>query len=442
MSASQLVAVLKSAKIHPDDKIWFPKIIRHFAAFTNCTPGQPIDFDPQIVIEFLRSLKKQGRKAWQRLQAVRAIEFYRDQIKRQSDPDLTYIRETLTRAATEERTQRIDTQSAANLIGDIDPSEPAPLQAVRRELRLLHYSYRTEQAYVSWIDRFLKAQPDSNSSDLSMLGEFEVKEFLSDLAVRGKVSASTQNQAFSALLFLFQKVLKRKLEFIQAVRAKPANRLPVVLSRQEIAALLKQLGGRDLLIAQLLYGSGLRIMECLRLRIKDILIEQQQIMVRDGKGSKDRATIFPAAAVKGLLAQIEISRNLHQRDLAEGRGFVFLPFALTRKFPDASREFCWQFVFPAHKLSRDPRSGSFLRHHLHDSVFSIALKRAAARARIDKKITAHTLRHSFATHLLESGKDIRTIQELLGHSDVSTTMIYTHVSRIGSTGVQSPLDSL
>ncbi|MDA0657943.1 MAG: integron integrase [Planctomycetota bacterium] len=313
---------------------------------------------------------------------------------------------------------------------------------MRRDLRLLHYSKRTEQAYVGWVERFLRLHPAQDPHDLETVGENEVKEFLSDLAVEAQVAASTQNQAFSALLFLFQKVLKRELQFVDAVRAKRPIRLPVVLSRDEVTRLLAELGGRDLLMAQLLYGSGLRMMEVLRLRVKDVLFDQKQIIVRDGKGEKDRATMLPTAAVDRLRRQIENTREVHHRDLAEGRGDVWLPYALARKYPNAGKEFGWQYIFPAHKLSRDPRSESVRRHHLHDSVFASALHRAALRAAIDKKLTAHSLRHSFATHLLEDGKDIRTIQELLGHKDVNTTMIYTHVSTVGATAVRSPLDHL
>ncbi len=393
------------------------------------------------MIGFLRQIKTRGRKPWQRVQAVRAIEFYRDRVLQSNEPNLSDIRETLEQAARLER-PTTDARQPDGPVGPIDPREPELLQAMRRELRLLHYSKRTEQAYVAWAQRFLQRHQAQTRSDAEPLGENEVKEFLGDLALEGQVAASTQNQAFSALLFLFQRVLQRELHFVDAVRAKRPIRLPVVLSREEIALLLAELGGRDLLMAQLLYGSGLRMLECLRLRVKDVLFDPRQIIVRDGKGEKDRATILPDVTADGLRRQVEIARDVHQRDLAEGLGSVWLPYALERKYPNASREFAWQYIFPAHKLSRDPRSGTTRRHHLHDSVFAAALKRAADRAKIDKKLTAHSLRHSFATHLLEDGKDIRTIQELLGHKDVSTTMIYTHVSTLGATGVRSPLDGL
>lgn len=442
MSVAQFTQVVKQAAIPENDRRWFPKLVREWATFQGRSAAQPLVVEHAAVIDYLKQLKTRGRKAWQRLQALRAIEFYRDRILQVSEPSLADLRLALQKAADREHQAAHAPGSPTEPVGVVDPREPEVVQAMRRELRLLHYSKRTEQAYVGWTQRFLHRHQATSRQQLDSIGENEVKEFLSDLAVTGQVAASTQNQAFSALLFLFQKVLHRELQFVNAVRAKVPDRIPVVLSRQEIALLLEQLGGRDLLMANLLYGSGLRMLECLRLRVKDVLFDQQQIIVRDGKGGKDRATMLPDAARDGLHRQIEIARDVHQRDLAEGRGSVWMPYALERKYPNASTEFAWQYVFPAHKVSRDPRSGKTHRHHLHDSVFGSALKRAANRAGIDKKLTAHSLRHSFATHLLEDGHDIRTIQELLGHKDVSTTMIYTHVRTVGATGVSSPLDRL
>ncbi|MBX3420464.1 MAG: integron integrase [Pirellulaceae bacterium] len=323
--------------------------------------------------------------------------------------------------------------------GLLDPSEPEIIQQFRREIRMRHYSIGTESAYVGWAMRFLRVY---GVSQIQALGEPQIKEYLSSLAVDRNVSASTQNQAFSALLFLFRVVLKRELGFLDAVRAKNSDRLPVVLSRGEVQRLMEQLGGRDLLMAQLLYGAGLRLMECLRLRVKDIEFDTGQILVREGKGRKDRVTVLPAHAVDALRLQVDVSRELHQRDLAEGYGQVWLPDALAEKYPNAPREFAWQFVFPATKRSRDPRSGAWRRHHLHESVLAEGVKRASVRAGIEKNISPHCLRHSFATHLLEDGYDIRTVQELLGHADVSTTMIYTHVLNRPGIAVRSPLDRL
>lgn len=275
---------------------------------------------------------------------------------------------------------------------------------------------------------------------LAQTGPTKVAEFLTHLAVDGHVSASTQNQALSALLFLFRDLLQVELPALDAARASKPKRLPVVLSRGEVQRLLAELDGRDLLIAQLLYGSGLRVMECLRLRIKDVRFDQHQIVVRDGKGEKDRVTVLPDGARGALEDQIARARRLHHDDLSDGFGAVALPYALARKYPHAEKEPGWQFVFPSRKLSRDPRSGNVRRHHLHDTTFSQSLRAAAQRAELTPAVHSHCLRHSFATHLLESGTDIRTVQDLLGHKDVSTTMIYTHVLNRPGIAVRSPLD--
>ena len=443
MSVKQMSELASRARLSDEDRRWFPKLVREFATFISAPPGMPLELQRDAIVRYLQKIKAQGRQPGQRLQAVRALEFYRQHVLQTPEPDLADIQETLRHASPSSVSHPRTAADDPNLaIGRLDPAESEIIPRMRRELRLLHYAKRTEQAYVGWVERFLQLHPAQSPQDLEPVGENDVKEFLSDLAVEGRVAASTQNQAFSALLFLFQKVLNRELQFVDAVRAKRPTRLPVVLSRDEVTRLLAELGGRDLLMAQLLYGSGLRMLEVLRLRVKDVLFDQKQIIVRDGKGEKDRATMLPAATVDRLRRQIENTREVHQRDLAEGRGSVWLPYALERKYPNAGKEFGWQYIFPAHKLSRDPRSESVRRHHLHDSVFASALHRAAKRAGIDKKLTAHSLRHSFATHLLEDGKDIRTIQELLGHKDVSTTMIYTHVSTVGATAVRSPLDQL
>ena len=319
--------------------------------------------------------------------------------------------------------------------------EPEIIQKLRITCRRLHYSIRTEKAYAGWVVRFATANQLESIDDWQAIHADHVTKFLSSLAVESHVAASTQNQAFNALLFVFQQVLHRELGDVCAERAKVPDRIPVVLSRDEVQRLLGQLAGRELTIAQILYGSGLRILECLRLRIKDIDFDQNQIVVRDGKGMKDRVTCLPAICIDDLRVLIESRRLQHQQDTLEGVGSVWLPFALARKHPNANTEFGWQYLFASHKFSKDPRSDLVGRHHISEGVFSGALKRAVQRAKIDKKVTAHTLRHSFATHLLESGADIRTIQELLGHADVSTTMIYTHVLNRPGVRVRSPLDA-
>jgi len=317
---------------------------------------------------------------------------------------------------------------------------PRLLDQVRDAIRRRHYSYRTEQAYVHWVRRFIwfsgKRHPRG-------MGAEEVTAFLSHLASERDVAASTQNQALSALLFLYGQVLGVELPWMKGiVRAKRPLRVPVVLTRDEVRALLARLEGTKWLMAALLYGAGLRLRECLKLRVKDVDFGYRQITVRDGKGAKDRVTMLPAELAEPLRSHLARAKLLHERDLAEGYGEVELPAAPERKYPNAVREWGWQYVLPSRKRSADPRSGAIRRHHIYDDVLPRAIGQAAREARIAKPVGSHTLRHSFATHLLEGGYDIRTVQELLGHSDVSTTMIYTHVLNKGGRGVTSPLDRM
>ena len=319
-------------------------------------------------------------------------------------------------------------------------SPPRLLDQVRSRIRFKHYSIRTEQAYVDWIKRFIRHFDKRHPREM---GAEEVRVFLSHLAVEGRVAASTQNQAKSALLFLYKEVLGVELPWLNKVEAaKTSRRLPVVLTRSEVAVLLSRMEGVTGLVAHLLYGTGMRIMEGLRLRVKDMDFGRGEILVRDGKGAKDRVTMLPAILAPELREHLAGVREMHNRDLAAGHGEVHLPNALDRKYPSAGREWCWQYVFPSAGLSVDPRSGAVRRHHVMDQAVQRAIRQAVRNAGIDKPATPHTLRHSFATHLLESGYDIRTVQELLGHSDVSTTMIYTHVLNRGGRGVASPLDRL
>ena len=319
-------------------------------------------------------------------------------------------------------------------------SAPWLLEQVRARIRFKHYSIRTEHTYVDWIKRFIRHFGKRHPKDM---GADEVQSFLTHLAVAGNVAASTQNQAKSALLFLYKEVLALELPWLDKVEAaRTPKRLPVVLTRDEVMAVLLRLEGRHGLIARLLYGTGLRIMECLRLRIKDVDFERGEILVRDGKGAKDRVTMLPASVIPALREHVERARELHRQDLAAGHGEVHLPYALDRKYPSAGREWMWQYVFPSASLSIDPRTGVVRRHHVQDQSVQRAIRQAVRDAGINKPATPHTLRHSFATHLLDSGYDIRTVQELLGHSDVSTTMIYTHVLNRGGRGVASPLDRM
>lgn len=315
---------------------------------------------------------------------------------------------------------------------------PKLLDQVRARLRARHYSYRTETSYVDWITRYIHFHQLRHPRDM---GAPEVDAFLTHLAVEGHVAASTQNQARSALLFLYREVLDIPLDAPQSiVSAQRPHHLPTVLTRDEVRAVLAQLFGVYRLIGQLLYGSGLRLMECLRLRVKDLDFAQHQVTVRDGKGEKDRPTMLPLQLVTPLEDHLRAVRRIHAEDLERGFGTVYLPYALERKFPNAERDWIWQYVFPAERLSTDPRSGILRRHHLGERAMQAAMTNAVRAARLSKRATCHTLRHSFATHLLEAGYDIRTVQELLGHSSVQTTMIYTHVLNRGGRGVRSPLD--
>ncbi|BAU47351.1 integrase [Sulfurifustis variabilis] len=317
---------------------------------------------------------------------------------------------------------------------------PRLLEQLRDAVRRRHYSYRTEKAYLHWARRYILFHHKRHPAEM---GEPEVGMFLTHLAVERRVSASTQNQALNAILFLYKQVLNRDIGLIEGVtRAKRSQHLPAVLSRDEVQAVLTRLSGRAWLMAGLMYGAGLRVTECLRLRIKDVDFGFRQILVRDGKGKKDRAVPLPQATTAALRLQIEAVSRIHAADLADGFGDVSLPYAIDRKYPNASRELGWWYLFPASHRSRDPYTGRIKRHHLDESVIQRAVKRAVAAANIRKPVSCHAFRHSFATHLLAGGQDIRTIQELLGHKDVSTTMIYTHVLGVGARGVASPFDSL
>jgi len=320
------------------------------------------------------------------------------------------------------------------------PQPPKLLDQVISRLRVKHYSLRTEKVYLDWIKRYIWFHDKKHPKDM---GVGEVEAFLSHLAVERNVSSSTQNQAKSALLFLYKEVLGIELPWLDNVtQAKVPKRLPVVLTRQEVQAVLTRLDGTSWLIASLLYGSGLRIMECLRLRVKDVELTRHEILVREGKGFKDRVTMLPASLIEPLKAHLAKVKALHDEDLVAGYGEVYMPMALDKKYPNAGKEWGWQYVFPSRKFSVDPRSGAVRRHHADEKAIQRQMKKVVALAGIVKPATPHTFRHSFATHLLEGGYDIRTVQELLGHSDVSTTMIYTHVLNKGGKGVVSPLDHL
>lgn len=313
------------------------------------------------------------------------------------------------------------------------------LDQVRAVMRTRHYSYQTEQTYLKWIRRYIFFH---NVKHPAEMGKAEVEAFLSHLAVESNVSASTQNQALFALLFLYKEVLKTDLPWLdEFTPAKKSSRVPVVLTKEEVKLIVEHLIGTNWLIANLLYGAGLRLHEALRLRVKDLDFGFKQIVVRDGKGGKDRFTVLPKKLIEPLQKQLQYARKLHEQDLRRGLGKVNLPLALARKYPNAAAEWAWQFVFPSKSLSVDPRTGATGRQHVSASALQKVFKAALVKSRIAKNASPHTLRHSFATHLLQDGYDIRTVQELLGHKEVSTTMIYTHVLQNNRLGVRSPVDT-
>jgi integron integrase len=443
MSVARFRNEVASAPLAPADKEWFPRWIQRFADSLG-NPAGNLAVTEAGVIRFLRSLRDNGTPAWQRLQAVRAVEAYQRLTLGTSEPSLQAIRLTLSRLADQETaTARGRDQPGIgderHLIGRIDPREPPILQQTRRELRLRHKALRTERTYVAWIKRFIR---HCGTADLAATDETEIKAFLTHLAVVGDVTAGTQNQAKSALLFLFRMVLGRELGFLDVPRASKPERLPIVLSRPEVERLYGQLIGMPRLMFAIMYGAGLRHQECRRLRVKDIYFDDGQIVVRSGKGDKDRITVLPDLARDMLQTQVAAVRHQHALDLEDGLGAVYLPHALERKYPAACREFGWQWLFPSRQPVRDPRTGQRRRHHVSDEFFGSRFHKAVRRAGIAKHAVPHSLRHSFATHLLEAGADVRTVQELLGHKDVSTTMIYLHVMNKPGLAVRSPIDAL
>ena len=322
------------------------------------------------------------------------------------------------------------------------------LDLYRDQIRLKQYSPRTEETYLHWVREFIRyhnpnldrGQVDIHPNQMTVR---EINQFITHLVVERKVSESTQNQALSAILFLYRNVLQITLDETALLPLRPQKnkRVPTVLSKEEARAVIASLDGVYKLMAQILYGSGLRLMECLRLRIKDVDFDNHQIIVRDGKGGDDRLTMLPDSLVPSLRRHILQVQATHQQDLAKGFGTVYLPYALEKKYPNAHRDWLWQYLFPAPNLSQDPRTGITQRHHIHETALQKAVKEASRAAKIQKRVSPHTFRHSFATHLLQNGYDIRTVQELLGHKDVKTTMIYTHVLQRGGLAVKSPLDN-
>jgi integron integrase len=412
----------------------------------------PADYTAEDVTTYLQQVGRRAKLAdWQYRQIVDALEIlFRNMLSldwakpfdwafwRDSARQLETTHATIARGAPEPLSpQDPHTDPQAPKAGALRAPRSALIEAFVAEIRRRAYSIRTEQTYLQWIERYLAF---NHGRDPRELGSAEVKAFLEQLAVHGKVTSATQNQALSALVFLYRDVLQRSLALEGFVRAKRPRHLPVVLTRAEVRALLERLRGTQWLMASLLYGTGMRLMEVVRLRVKDIDFGYRQIVIRNAKGAKDRVVPLPEAVTPPLRTHLSEVRALHEKDLREGFGRVYLPDALAKKFPNAQREWLWQYVFPSGRVSIDPRSRVARRHHIHENGLQKAVSAAARNAGIVKKVSCHALRHSFATHLLEGGYDIRTVQELLGHADVSTTMIYTHVLNRGGRAVRSPLD--
>ena len=413
-------------------------LVRWAQRFARAMPGVPLRARTEAHVRaFLRDLGQQAHvEPWQVDQAQEALRMlYQERLP------LPWARTWPLQAHAGEATRGLRPRQSFRdelSASAVDADHQELLSRLRTEIRARHYSLRTEQAYEHWMRRFATFHALQSPREL---GPEAVKEYLEYLAVERKVSASTQNQALNTLVFLFEQVIGEPVGTIgDFARAKRPKRLPVVLTRAEVNRLLDALTGTYRLMAGLLYGSGLRLMECVRLRVKDVDFAHNQIMVRDGKGQKDRVTMLPQRFQQGLREQLARAKEQHDKDLAQGFGAVYLWPALERKYPNAARDWIWQYVFPSGRLSVDPRSGKVRRHHIHENALQRAVKEAAFKVGLTKQMSCHVLRHSFATHLLEGGSDIRTVQELLGHADVSTTMIYTHVLNTPGLAVKSPAD--
>jgi integron integrase len=432
-STNQLVRALEEEGRDERERFWLAiwgKRYRKYLEERSLGQGSK-----EEVLGLLRRLAGEGKRNWQIRQAAEAMRIYSQRVE-----GAPWAR-PWTIEIPEERD--VEISSATMFGGRTDSGEVHArfvefLEEVRRALRRLHYAARTEGTYLDWLRRFLVFTRPRNREEVSAE---QVQEFLSYLAVVREVSANTQNQALNAMVFVFREVLDRDMGELEGVsRARERRRLPVVLTQVEVRRLLKELEAPHRLMAELMYGAGLRLMECVRLRVKDVDFEALQVVVRNGKGDKDRVTTLPVSLVERLKEHLSGVRAGHERDLQNGVGETYLPEALVRKWPRSAKEWKWQYVFPSSRLSEDPKSGRVRRHHALENSLQRAVTNAAEKAQIDKRVSCHALRHSFATHLLEGGADIRTVQELLGHSDVSTTMIYTHVLNRPGVAVRSPLD--
>jgi integron integrase len=425
--------VLLSAGVKEGVTVWYRRYAERFIRFLE--PRSLRRAQPADIAEFLLRIHRQpDSQAWHAQQADQALRLLYQQIVK-----TPWAAEWAVPLPLEEMAESVPSAELGKqrVFADWGAWE-ASMERVVKALRYLHYSYRTEQTYVDWVERFVRSVREE---DPEKVGAGEVRRFLEVLAVQGKVAAATQNQALNALVFYFREGLQRSLgELGEFERAKRPRRLPVVLSKDEMRRVLEKLEAPYRLMALLMYGGGLRLMECVRLRVKDVELDRHLITVRDGKGAKDRTTLLPESAVEPLKAHLGSVRAQHEADLEAGHGDVYLPAGLARKWPTAAREWGWHWVFASERLSVDPRGGQVRRHHVSETGVQVALKSALRAAQVHKPASCHSLRHTFATQLLEKGYDIRTVQELLGHKDVSTTMIYTHVMGKPGMGVISPAD--
>ncbi len=438
MSVRDFRRFSEEKKFQNPDPEWGERWLRRMYEFWGLALDAEASISTATLIKFLQAMRDSGVPAWQRHQAAWTAGRYQAMRTGATDEGIQAVIQKLAEMAAADRNGDADAAVDETHLPD---DEPAVVGQMRTTLRRRRYKYDTEKAYTGWANRFLKMFGDR---PVEQLGDNEMRQFLSSLVMEesGGVAASTLGQAKSALLFLFRETMGREVGFIEHSQATKPKKLPVVLTVNEVIRVRENLRGLQRLMFDLMYGGGLRHKECRRLRIKDMQIEENTILVRDGKGEKDRITIFPDRTQEEVIEQIESCRRRHLNDLEMGEGEVFLPDALKRKYPAASRKFCWQWVFPSPRTRMDPRTRRYWRHHVSEDFLAKAFARALNDSEVQKNAVPHTLRHSFATHLLESGTDIRTVQELMGHADVSTTMTYLHVMNRPGLAVTSPLDRL
>jgi len=418
--------------------IWF----KQFSSFHGHRGESKWEFSANHVILFLQSKRDANVPAWKRMRILEGLITFRNEVQRRSFEDLVPLQTKMVEIIAIERAKNGGFDSIEDAVGVINPNEPDAIQAFRRALRKDGKALETERSYVGKLKKFMAERALTCLADFESIGAKDVEAHLTDLAVDGNVAPRTQNAAFHALLKFFKLVLKRDMGRIESIRATKGELVPTVLSTEEVRRVFVPLGGVHLVIAKLLYGCGMRISEAMRLRVKDIDFANRQIEIRDSKGGKSRLVPMPEDLVKPLERWVASREVLHRHDLAEGTASVWLPHALSRKYPTAHQELRWQFLFASDRLSRDPRTGRLHRHHFHKDTFPKRLRHAVEAAGLHKRVTSHTFRHCFASHLLWQGTDIRTIQHLLGHSDVATTEIYTHVRNPNESKVISPLDRL